>query len=166
MTPFRPKLPTRTILSAAALALLAGCMGSSTATSLATARAGLTNAQAGPAIVEADLGRSCPELTSMASALYARHEQIVREANASQARSNMLGGLATAGIGILGGNALMNAGSVDAMRGVQAATALSQTAADAAIMNANPTSLKDITDVTTIANRAAQIERAKLQKGC
>lgn len=166
MTPFHPKFPVRTILSAAAFLALSGCMGSGTATSLATARAGLANAQAGPEIIEEDLSRSCSELTSMASALYARHEEIVRQANASQARSNILGGIASAGIGIIGGNALVNAGSIDAMRGVQAATALSQTAADAAIMNANPTSLQDITNVTTIANRAAQIERAKLQKGC
>jgi len=102
----------------------------------------------------------------MAGSLYARHEEIVKAANAQQAKSSMVGGLLSAGIGIVGGSAMLNSGSVNAMRGVQTATALSQTAADAAVMNANPTSLKDITDVTTIANRAAQIERAKLQKGC
>lgn len=158
--------PQSLIFSLTATLVLSGCLGNGTATQLATSKAALSNAQVGPPIVESDLSRSCVELTSMASALYVRHEQIVKTANAKQAKTNMLGGLASAGIGILGGNALMNAGSVDAMRGVQAATALSQTAADAALMNANPTSLKDITDVTTIANRAAQIERARLQKQC
>lgn len=166
MTPSLPKSFKPLACAAASALVLANCMGTGTATSFATAQAGLANAQAGPAIIEADLSRSCSELTSMASALYARHEAIVKEANAKQARSNMLGGLASAGLGILGTSALTNAGSINAMRGVAAATSVAQTASDAAILNANPTSLKDVTDVTTIANRAAQIERVRMQKGC
>lgn len=145
---------------------LTGCGQPAALTQMATARGALANAQAGPAIVESDLGRSCAELTTMAGTLYARHSQIVDEANRKQTQSRIVGGLVSTGIGILGGNAMLGAGSIDGMRAAQGATVAAQTLSDGALLSANPTSLKDINDVTAITNRTAQIERAKLQKGC
>lgn len=145
---------------------LTGCGQPAALTQMATARAALGNAQAGPAIVDTDLARSCAELTTMAGTLYARHEEIVTEANRKQSQNRVMGGLVSTGLSIIGGNAMLNAGSLSGMRAAQGATVAAQTLSDGALLSANPTSLKDINDVTAITNRTAQIERAKIQKGC
>ena len=149
-----------------AVAMLSACGAPAAMTQLGTARGALANAKAGPAIVETDLSKSCAELTTMASTLYTRHEEIVSAANARQTRNSLVGGLVSTGIGIVGGNAMLGAGSLSGMRVAQGATVAAQTLSDGALLSGNPTSLKEINDVTTITARTAQIERAKLQKGC
>jgi len=158
---------TRHIVSLSfALAVLSACGGPGGITQIGTARGALANAQAGPAIVESDLSRSCGELTSMANTLYERHNEIVTEANRKQRNASLMGGLVSTGIGIVGGNAMLGAGSLSGMRAAQGATIAAQTMSDGALLSGNTTSLKEINDVTIITSRTAQLERAKLQKGC
>ncbi|MGB1216175.1 MAG: hypothetical protein ACPG4X_22640, partial [Pikeienuella sp.] len=81
-----------------------------------------------------------------------------------QRRAGLGAGLLNAGISVLGGSAIANAGSADAIRNAGVATDLARGAANAS--TANSPDLQSVNSSTALAGRAAQLERTKVQMGC
>lgn len=157
-------------LSAASLAvLLAGCMGTGgTATDMVTASTatrGLTQATEPPSA--ADRALSCAAVTTRLDNLYTRYAQIEKEQRSRQQTASLVNGVFDMGASMLGASAIMGAGSVQGVQNVAMATNYGRSALSGVMSAESSTQqLQDINDAMPIAQRAAQLEKVKFEKGC
>lgn len=149
------------------MAVLSGCVQPGTATQMATAMTafgGVTSATQ-PASKE-DYALSCPELSKRLQNLYARYSEVEAEQRVRQRQTAMVDGALGVGLGILGAKAATGAGSVSAIRNTQAVMSAGEGAIGLARAETSATDLKSVNDATIIAQRSAQLERLKFEKGC
>lgn len=157
---------TKTTIVALTCALsLSACVGGTTSQAVVanSALGGTIGATQTP-VSETDLARSCADIDAELANVYARFEQIQAAEQQRQRRAGIGAGLLNAGISVLGGSAIANAGSADAIRTAGAATDLARGAANAS--SATSPDLQTVNSSTALAGRAAQLERTKVQKGC
>lgn len=154
-----------TITTTLSALCLSACVGGGTSQAIvANSAIGGTLGAAQAPVTEIDVARSCADLNSELSGIYARFEQMQAEEQKRQRRSGFGNGLLNAGISVLGGSAIASAGSADAIRTAGVATDLARGAANAS--TANSPDLQSVNSQTALAGRAAQLERTKVQKGC
>ena len=157
------------VYAASAVLLLGGCVsGGGTATDMVTATTairGVTQATEPPSTEDYEL--SCGDVSDRLSNLYGRYEELEREQRARQRRASLVEGAVGMGVGVLGGSALANAGSATAVRNVGLATNYGGGALSSLARQESSTQqLKEVNDAMLIAQRAAQLERVKFDKGC
>jgi hypothetical protein len=114
-----------------------------------------------------DYNFTCAEIQVRLTNLEDRYDEITKERKAEARKKNLLSGLVQGTIGVVGGAAGLNAGSVS---GVQAAGAASNVAAtyrhDLVNSEGDGESLKAITELQPIAERMGQLSKVKVEKGC
>lgn len=146
---------------------LAGCVQPGTAIQMATAMTSFSGvtAAAQPASKE-DYVLACSELNGRLGNLYDRYRALEAAQQARQRQSAVMDGVLDAGLGILGTKAATGAGSVSAIRGAQVAMTASDGLVSVMRAEGSASDLKSVNDATMIAQRTAQLERVKFEKGC
>ena len=168
MTPIKISLKTAFILVSSLV--LAGCLagGAGTVTDMVTATTafrGVVGATEPPS--ESDYKLACRDLNIRTGNLYARYAELEKEQKARARKKNFTNGLINTGIMAAGITGMGNANTVNGLRNIGLATDVAQ-AGLAGLANAetNTQQLKDVTNATLIAERVAQLERVKMEKGC
>jgi len=142
---------------------LMGCVPGGGTTGFTTAMAGMGGTmRATEPPSKADYALSCKEVNGRLSNLYARYEKIAAVERAKEQQAALVDGA----LGILGTGMLGNAGSVSAIRNTQAVVAVGQGLSALQAAEASKGQLKTINDSALIAQRTAQLERVKMEKGC
>ena len=142
---------------------LMGCVPTGGTTGFATAMAGMGGMmRATEPPSKADYALSCKEVNGRLSNLYARYEEIAAVERAKEQKAAIVEGA----LGVLGTGMLGNAGSISAIRNTQTVMAVGQGLGALQAAEANKGQLKTINDTSLIAQRTAQLERVKVDKGC
>ncbi|MDH2328321.1 hypothetical protein QCN27_15755 [Cereibacter sp. SYSU M97828] len=156
------------VSTCAALAL-AGCMGNGgTATQMVSATQGMRGLmQSTEPPTQADYALSCAAVNSRLSNLYARYAEVEAEQRGRQRQQAMVGGLLDVGTTLIGGRAIMGAGSATGIQNTAMAVNYGRSALGGLAQAETSTQqLKDVNDAMLIAQRAAQLEKVKFEKGC
>jgi hypothetical protein len=158
------------VFVAASFALsLSGCVtGGGTATDMVTATSGmrgLIQAQEPPS--SEDYALSCGAVNTRISNLYARYAEIEAEQRGRQRQQALVGGIFDVGTTLIGGQAIMGAGSVTGIQNAAMATNYGRAAlGNLARTESSTQQLKDVNDAMLIAQRVGQLEKVKFEKGC
>ncbi|WP_226554742.1 hypothetical protein [Celeribacter naphthalenivorans] len=147
---------------------LAGCVAGGTASNMTTSNmavSGLLQANEPPS--KADYALSCQEVHQRVENLYARYSVLEKEQRARQQQASLINGVVGMGTTMVGGNAIMNAGSATAIRNASLAANYGGNALSAlASQESSTQQLKDVNDTMLIAKRIGQLEKVKFEKGC
>lgn len=150
------------------LMTLSGCITGGTTTDFAnatTAMRGAMSATEPPSA--ADYKLSCGDIATRTANLRARYDAIEAEQRAAQRKQ----GIINAGLGIgatlIGGSAIANAGSVQAINNAATATRVASSALGSlAVQESSSSQLSSVNDATLIATRMAQLQRVAFDNGC
>ncbi|WP_299288998.1 hypothetical protein [uncultured Tateyamaria sp.] len=115
---------------------------------------------------EADLSLSCASIAGELNSIYARLSEIDQAQRAVQRKRNIQKGMINTGISILGAGAIANAGSVNGIRNTSTAVGAAGMAANGVRANGSPEDGRALNEALALQERAANLERAKVGKGC
>ena len=142
---------------------LMGCVPAGGTTGFTTAMAGMGGMmRATEPPSKADYALSCKDVNGRLANLYARYEEIAAVERAKEQQAAIVDGA----LGILGTGMMGNAGSISAIRNTQTVMAVGQGLGALQAAEASKGQLKTINDTSLIAQRTAQLERVKVDKGC
>lgn len=164
------KVNMKGILAATCAALtLSGCVsGGGTATDMVTATAGMRGVmQATEPPTKEDFALSCGAVNQRLANLYGRYAELEAEQRARQRQQAMVGGLLDVGTTLIGGSAIMGAGSATGIQNTAMAVNVGRSALGGlANSESSAQQLKEVNSTMLIAQRAGQLEKVKFQKGC